>query len=88
MFDRITVNAFPNPFTSDFTLEVLSDRSEPVFISIYNSSAQLLYNKNYFTSKGANYFKVNNKFSNGGIYFVRFDFIDRKEFKVLKLVKQ
>ena len=87
---QVKISAYPNPFTSSFTLTVDSDKTGNVTVSIYDMSGKLVYLQNFDNViKGTNSFEIrtNQNISLPGVYVVKVLFGDKKTFKVLKMVK-
>jgi hypothetical protein len=85
------VNAYPNPFTTSFTLSVPADYSnQRVLVGIYNVSGVAVYRQEFDNLvQGENYLQINaaQNFATTGIYFVKVMYEGGKV-RTFKLLKQ
>ncbi|MEP6682728.1 MAG: T9SS type A sorting domain-containing protein, partial [Parafilimonas sp.] len=87
-FDNI--NAYPNPFISNFTVSFKLPKADNVQIEMYNTSGQLVYQRRFENlSAGNNSLKITLQNSlPSGMYMIKLTSVNAKTSKVLKLIKQ
>ncbi len=74
----------PNPFRNKFAIQFYTPPVNLEFISVYNSSGQLVWQKKYATSPG--YIEVDLQGRQSGVYFVHFVYRNGQK-PVTKLIK-
>jgi hypothetical protein len=84
------VKVYPNPFSESFTLAVPAENNEQVDVAIYDLGGKLVYQNRFANlNKGINYLQVQTPSSlKPGVYMVQTTFAGKKEFKLVKVIKQ
>ena len=84
------VKVYPNPFSQSFTLAVPAENNEQVDVSIYDLGGRQVYQNRFGNlNKGVNYLQVRTPASlKPGVYMVQTTFAGKKEFKLVKVIKQ
>lgn len=82
--------AYPNPFTSAFNLSLQARSGEQLNVSIYDMSGKLVYQKQYAQlAQGINTIHIiPGKLLTPGVYLLRATFAGRKDYKLIKLIRQ
>lgn len=79
------VNAFPNPASELFTIQLISPETDNSKIQIRNASGRIVSNLNYQLVKGINEIQLNVKGLSKGLYFVNILNEQSQELEVIKL---
>ena len=84
---NITVNSFPNPFDNQFTVELITDRSETVRIDLADVLGKTVKTvTNRSVSQGNHQISISGHDLNPGIYFVRVQI--GKAVKTMRVVRR
>lgn len=83
--DTPSVSVYPNPFESEFTIEINSPIEQTAILSILNSNGQQLLIKSVYLKKGTTLLLQNLSNTPNGIYFLRFEGNDWT--KITKIVQ-
>jgi fibronectin type 3 domain-containing protein len=85
------LNAYPNPFHDQFTLQVPAETmNENVVVTIFDVSGKALYQKEFDNlTQGNNYLLIAPMAAqHDGVYFVRVLYSDKKTVKIIKMLRQ
>lgn len=84
------LKAYPNPFNNNFTLTIEAQANEKLDVMIYDLSGKLVYQKQYTgLTKGMNNINVHPDIKlASGMYMIKAGFSNRKDYKLVKLIKQ
>jgi len=84
------IKAYPNPFINNFTLSIDARADDKLEVFIYDIQGKLVYQKQYNgLAEGVNNINVQpDKKLTPGIYMVKAGFSNRKDYRLVKLVKQ
>jgi hypothetical protein len=84
------ISVYPNPFSQSFVLSVAAEANDKLDVSVYDLGGKLMYKGEFVNlAAGINNFTINtDKSLTPGIYLVKTSFINRKEDKVIKLIKK
>ena len=86
--DNITdvVRIYPNPFTSEFTVSILADKSSSAQVTVFDISGRMILTNNHAVTEGNNTIAISEMSNlNTGVYFVRV-ILDGQEV-VVKMIK-
>jgi hypothetical protein len=81
----ISLNSYPNPFTSAFELEVNSDIQSEVQVIVYDLFGKSVYQSSVVLQEGLNQISIDAQNLFNGVYFVQVAGNDMKE--VLRIQK-
>jgi hypothetical protein len=86
-----TLNAYPNPFRYQFTVQVpVETMNENVQITVFDVTGRPMYQKEFDNlTQGNNYLMIApGAAAINGVYFVRVMYSDKKTIKIIKMIRQ
>ena len=84
---ELSISTFPNPFSSKFNVQIMSDKIMRIRVELFSLNGNRLFFKDKSIVKGTNKIEINTDALSGGMYIYRVLYGDT-ELKIGKVVKR